>query len=191
MATMIEKMEKEEIKKEMELSYRKAFIEKLGNPAEWRYEGVCVDGGKSGEHCICGHPIRWCFVITNGTRTEIVGSECVNHFKSINVECYEALVKGVEDLKARLAAAKKAAKDAEKDAEIERLKAIYLPMYEKIKSYRAEKMERGIRVPYNVWSFHRNYGKEAPEYKRKADYVRWYNWEIESITKLYNEIFGA
>lgn len=70
------------------------FIARLGDPRQWEFTGEVVDGGPGSKaECICGHPIRWIFMIqkTGGCDRAQVGSECINHFQEYNPSMCEAM----------------------------------------------------------------------------------------------------
>ncbi len=92
------------------------FMARLGDARQWEYDGVVLDGGKgSRAECVCGHPIRWIFVIQkigNPSQTANVGSECINHFAEYNPDLYQRLLAGQVDLAERIKAEKKALREA-------------------------------------------------------------------------------
>jgi hypothetical protein len=70
-----------------------AFIAKLGNVAEWDYEGECFDLGPRGGKCVCGHFIRYAYIIHHkgDNKTEQIGSTCIDFFKEYSPELYASL----------------------------------------------------------------------------------------------------
>lgn len=111
---------REEARNLNKLAIVEKFMARLGDARTWEYDGVILDGGKgSRAECVCGHAIRWIFVIQkigNPSMTAQVGSECINHFASYNPDLYQRLLTAQADLSERLKAEKKALKDAEEAA---------------------------------------------------------------------------
>src|SRR5271169_5134106 len=90
--TNIENLEMKKDNVSNELIYRKRFIDVLGDPSKWKYSGVCNDLAAPVGKCICGHAIRFEYQIEFEGHKNVVGSECINHFATINPELYKDLV---------------------------------------------------------------------------------------------------
>lgn len=116
---MAQNLEHEDIKVTTKLSRVERFIQALGDARDWEFTGDVYDAGpKSFEQCVCGHPIRWVFVIQS-TKTGItakVGSECINHFQDYNPGLFSILTQAHENLLAKIKAEKKAQKEAAEKA---------------------------------------------------------------------------
>ena len=94
------------------------FIARLGDPRQWEFTGDVVDGGpKSQAECICGHHIRWIFMIQKEGGGAIdrsqVGSECIQHFQDYNPAMYTSMLAAHAELLKRLKADQRARAEAE------------------------------------------------------------------------------
>jgi viroplasmin and RNaseH domain-containing protein len=74
------------------------FVTALGDTRDYVYTGIinerqCADGA-----CVCGHPIRYEFVIKNQNTgvTATIGSECIKHFKDYNPDMYDDLTSAAD-----------------------------------------------------------------------------------------------
>lgn len=138
MARTIGSLENEAFKAENKTAYIERILGRLGNGEDWEYRGECLDAGKSPAYCVCGHPIRWQFVIhrtNNGTDTAIVGSECVQHFMFLNPKLYNSLATAVEELRAKIAEEKKKIKEALIEEETSILKEEYSSVYSEVNDF--------------------------------------------------------
>ena len=181
-----------------DIQYREPFIVALGNPAEYKYTGRWFDTGSYGSaSCICGHPVRYLFEISNDKKNGMVGSTCIEHFHGINPELYADLLKAKEELEAFLAEAKRKALAASRDVEIQEIIPEYLSLREQVRTtYETHKEKYGkfSYVPYPLWSamFHRKLklAEVAPPYQKKGLIVRWYKKEIaraKNILETYTQ----
>jgi len=112
-----------------------AFIKALGDPSKWSYTGQVNDLTRPIGKCICGHAIRFEFVIENDGQIEKVGSECINNFMTINPTLYKSLKDADKALKEQIKEAKKLAKELELNEKIQPVKAEYDLLRTSIKKY--------------------------------------------------------
>jgi hypothetical protein len=159
------------------------FIEKLGDPSEWRYTGICHDAGHVGAaHCICGEPIRYEFEITDGKRVEIVGSVCIDHFQEINPALYADLVAASDGLRKAIAEAEKKAKRAEQDKRIAAVKAEFdrrMAVCDSWWKYYQEKNRTSWRqIPDWLYWPMQTIG-HCPKYVQPTAYIRWYEKQVK------------
>jgi hypothetical protein len=114
---------------ERSLAHKKALITALEDPSEWEYTGDVTDagGGWTQAKCACGHPIRYEFHIIRprDQKKAVVGSTCVDHFKSINPALGATLEAARDKLVASIREAEKAAKKATEEVENVELWAKY------------------------------------------------------------------
>lgn len=161
------------------------FVEKLGKVEEYDHTGDCLDAGRdSREKCVCGHPIRYCYIIKNritGKQAQ-VGSECINHFQDYNVELYNSLIATV----ARLDEEEKKAKELLLDTEISSVQKAYLEKRESVFAWYREKFP-GYCPDYNLWyTLHRNgfCSKPSKVYKSKKTLLNWFVKEEKRLMSL-------
>lgn len=94
------------------LDHMKRFLDRLGNPEEYRFNGGVGDAGeRSLVRCVCGMRIRYMFSISHksdDSRSAVVGCKCVRYFKGLNPElfkelqaAYEKLLRDIRDRKRR------------------------------------------------------------------------------------------
>lgn len=165
----------------------RAFIDKLGDASKYDYTGVVNDLGAPKGRCVCGHPIRYEYLISDGTRTEAVGSECIDHFKAYNPRMYEKLKKAHENRLAKKREDEKKARRAQQEKEVAKLQ----------KQYRAYKQEireafNGFaempRIDYEAWWQWNNLRTEPTHYKRASSYIKWYTERMDLMRELVPEM---
>jgi hypothetical protein len=194
--TKIDSIERKIRDTNVRVMFIEPFIEKMGNPREYEYRGECHDLGRVSGYCVCGHPIRYEFLVHHktGDRVAILGSECIGHFRFIAPELYADLTAAVEKLEKELAEAKKAAKNAKISAKIDEIKPQYDAAYLKLRDiYTAYAAKRSWKnpcpIPYVLWKTWGILRENAPEFERKSAYVAWYERNTKKIEKLIAE-FG-
>ena len=188
MTTKIDNLSEQSLETESTIRFISPFMSKMGDPRDYEYRGICIDAGRPCEKCICGHSIRYIFVVHHKTepREANLGSECINHFQAYNPDLWQALCKAQDKLNLELKEAKRKAKEAKQDIEIDRLRSeyrrIYDILYQAYRSYRG----RGIKAPYNLWQAICGWycglvnPDNEPEYVRKHSYIKYWNKQIES-----------
>ena len=184
-----EELESKLLSTQVQFAYIAPFIEQLGDPRQYEYRGECNDLGHVSGHCICGHPIRFEFLIhhkTDSTKCAILGSECIGHFETINPKLYNDLVAAVERLEKDIAEAKKKAKELIQDKEIEELRAVYdtgrdrlLVEYRKYPCY---------RVPEWLYWGIQDTPSEPPQFQRKGAYINWYKRIQKKLDKMLSAL---
>lgn len=102
----------------------------LGGTAEgWEYFGEVHDLGRVAGECLCGHPIRYEFLLRKEGRVAILGSECINSFHGFSPELVERIQNSLKALtEARKEAARLSREMAEEDA-IKNALSELLPVY--------------------------------------------------------------
>lgn len=168
---------------EKNMYHVKAFIEKLGDVSKWEFTGEIVDLKQAVGSCICGHQIRYEYLITDGTRKEAVGSECINHFKTYNERLYNVLTEAHENWKKERAKLRKQAIEAQKSKELDILKAKYTELKRTIIEKAEGYFNSNTRLPYTFYKIHQAVNSSFKEYKRTASYIKAYKDSITSIEK--------
>ena len=66
------------------------LVAALGEPKDWEYTGLCVEGDPSKTRCACGHPIAECYIIEHKVsgRQSMLGSTCIGYFEQVG-DIYE------------------------------------------------------------------------------------------------------
>ncbi len=164
------------------LAIVEAFVQKLGDVSMFNYTGNVIDHGRgSKQQCVCGHPIRYGYEITNGKKTVEIGSECINHFSEYNPSLYESLKKAIEDRKEKEKADKKKLKEDANNAVLGPLIEEYRSLVKHIVKVYEEKYGSGWCSNYDFWRLvHRDAVNNAP-YKSFAKKVEWYKGMIHYI----------
>jgi len=102
------------------------------DPREWAYTGEVQDAKGAGARCVCGHPIRWIFVIRRDRdgATLPIGSTCIetsipylvtHGAEGLADRLQEAVRELRREVQRRAAAAKREAREAENEETIARL----------------------------------------------------------------------
>jgi len=61
--TVIDQIRDEISDKAGTLIWSANLVAALGEPKDWEYTGLCVEGDPAKTHCACGHPIAECYII--------------------------------------------------------------------------------------------------------------------------------
>jgi hypothetical protein len=160
---------------EAQAEFVKRFIDRLGDVADWEHTGEVIELEYGAGHCVCGHPIKYLFIIQNikTHQTASVGSECINHFSTYSPSLYAALTAtiGRKKEEARIQ------KELEKQARRDEIVAIYT---EKVKYIVARYLERFKdsfwNEDYYLWSSVNKTFQLSPNrpYKTLGGIIRWY-----------------
>lgn len=176
--TTLEKLERKTMKTGNEWYRSKRFIEALGNPQAWVYSGDCYDAGpESNQQCVCGHHIRYVFIIAHGERTAQVGSECINHFQEFNPSLHADLTEALTKLEANLAEGRRQAREARQQEEVEAARAEWRPLADKVENLKNCYRAAGLYLPHKLYYA----TTQVPEYKRASSYVKWYRESAEHL----------
>lgn len=167
-------------KLENKASFIKTFIDKLGDVSEWEHNGVVIDAGKgSKEKCVCGHRIRYLFIIEKGDKTTYVGSECINHFKDYNINLYNSLNASIQRIKEE----EKQQIENMKKKEIEEIKNPYEEMVKIVYNWYRTKYP-GWCSNYHVWKFVSElYIKPKKNYKNIGSLLSWYKKNMKNVSE--------
>ena len=186
--TVIDQIKDEISDKVGTLIWSAALVAALGDPKEWEYTGKCVQGDPSKTHCACGHPIMDCYLIrhkVNGWQN-MLGSTCIGYFEQAG-DIYVSLSAAVKAQEMKLAEAKRAAKRAADEVRVNEARVAYESRYDQLltrfKSYR----ERGQMAPRELWwamASHYRVHRQAPEYQRPCDYLKWYAKQTKALEGL-------
>lgn len=160
----------------------KTFIDKLGNVDNWNHSGIVIDAGKgSNEKCVCGHKIRYLFILEglNG-KTAQVGSECINHFKDYNESLYNSLIATV----ARIKEEEKKAKEMMLLEEVNKVKTPYEENVKKVWNWYKEVYGNHYCNNYYIWSFVNKTLSLHPNkvYKSVKVLLNWYKKNEVSLS---------
>ena len=162
-----------------ESAHVSALLLALGNPSEWAYTGEVIDAGNSEAACACGHPIRYCFLITHPTRGMTqVGSTCIDHIAGITPLLGERLIAAREALEKELAECKIKAKHAAADSENEQLWKEFIVARDIARFAHKNNRDHGVRSPRELWYFcegwKEGYNRNSPpKYSRRGDLKKW------------------
>lgn len=169
---------------EKKASFIKTFIDKLGDVVNWEHKGEVIDSGvKSKEKCVCGHSIRYCFILENNGKKAQVGSECINHFKDYNISLYNSLIASIERIKNE----EKEMKEMLLKKEVTVLIEEYENKFFKIAGWYKENYP-GWCNEYGIWYFVSHlYRKPIKNYKRIGSVVSWYKKSLESVNNFMKE----
>ena len=168
---------------ESRFSYVDSFIKELGNPKDWRYTGIVNDLGNPVGNCICGHPIRYEFIITDGKKEKAIGSTCINYFSSIDTELYASLKDAYEAWLEKKKADLKAIKEAQEAEEVAKIKGEFDSLYEDWSKVVDTAIGARVRIPYDIYFLNRDMGK-APQYKRASTIIKKYEEKIKLIKEV-------
>ena len=154
--------------------------ETLGNPMEYEFSGSIVDLGGVIGNCICGHPIRYEYSITNGIKDFKVGSECINHFSGLNDKLYE-------DLKHAEKAYNDEIKEAKKKIAWECVNMAVKTNKETLKN--AYSLNEKIRLAKSLHIYMNAYlytakpfvSKPDKQYASPTSFAKWYIREIKRL----------
>jgi len=186
--TVIDQIRNEISDKAGTLIWSANLVAALGEPKDWRYTGLCVEGDPAKTHCACGHPIAECYIIEHKVsgRQSMLGSTCIGYFEQVG-DIYEGLCAAVKAQEKRLAEAKKAAKRAADEIKVAEARLAYEARYDHLMArYRGMK-ERGVFAPKDLWwamASHYRVHRTAPEYQRPCDYLKWYAKQTASLASL-------
>ena len=131
----------------------KSFFETIGDPNKWEFTGQVNDNKYMTDVCVCGHFIRYEYIIRNidTGETEKVGSECITNFKEYNEALYNELVTAKRELeeerKRKLQETRDSKYRKEYENNLAEAKAIRDELYEKYTHLGAPK----VKVPYILW----------------------------------------
>lgn len=186
---------------EDELGYAEKLLENLGDPSEWRYTGEMADAGPGATkevdppRCACGHEIRFIFFIEHPTKGRSqVGSTCVRHFKDVNPQLYQDLLRAVEKMVEKVREEERKKEQARRAQEVETLrqefekkKAEFWALVSRLKEGAPKWQKRPL--PYPIWSVlnrqnPRVWLSSEPDLKSQAAYIRFYREQIYLITQL-------
>jgi len=170
---------------EKKLWHEANFIQVLGDPSKWEYTGEVVDCLR-GAYCICGHAIRYRFLISYNGRIEGVGSECINHFQNINPEMFESLKLADEKLKKEIAEAKKKAHELELNTKIVPLKEEYDALLKVIRTRVVQLRKEGRYVDYDLYIT--VYRHKTKEFVRLGSYLKYLQTQVEYLKPLKDKM---
>lgn len=164
------------------------FIRKLGDPSKFDYTGRVVDNKYVTGQCVCGHAIRYEYIITDGTREVSVGSECINHFKQYNPDLFERLRKAHEDRLKKQKEDEKRAKELKESKEVKKLKDRYDGLKDKAREI-IDRYPEFPWLPYELYSSWRFYLRQYPkDYKRQSSFIRWYKERMDGLEEFVREL---
>jgi hypothetical protein len=197
-SSKLEKLAGEQARLDATHQWSEALVTALGNPAEWRYEGECIDAGEGATmqfnppRCACGHPIRFCFLIHHSTKGQTqVGSECINYFEQAGA-IHEQLTQALGTLEKQIAQAKVAALKAKRDAEAQALTDEYHKAYNTALDKYLEYRDKGLRAPRRLWELIASnkwaLASEPPPFTRSCDIVRWCKKHISMLQEVTTDI---
>lgn len=162
------------------------FIETLGNPLEWDFTGDINDLGMPVGQCICGHNIRYEYVISNGSRFHTVGSTCIDHFKEANPSLYETLLQAKKDYEQKKKDLIKAEKEAMQNKEIIKLKEDLAVLMEDIHEIEREYNAAEEWIPSDIYYIIRQIKSPIKKYKKLGSYIKKYQEKINYINRFYS-----
>lgn len=173
---------------EAKVAFIKTFVDKLGDVKNWEHTGNVIDYGKgSTNQCICRHPIRYGYEITDKKRLEYIGSECINHFKDYSPELYNSLIGTFNRLKEE----EKKAKELLLNEEVQKIMIPYIEKVNKVYEYK-RKNYPGTRYinDYNLYQFIHTLRKEPKKtYTSIKCLLNWYikqDKKMEEMNLKYN-----
>jgi hypothetical protein len=164
------------------------FIQRLGDPSKWTFEGEIIDLGAPTGKCTCDHPIRYVFVIHGPEgRTAPVGSECINHFQAYNPELWQKMNAALDAYWERIRATEKAAREAQQQKEAAEAKIPYETARQEawncINAYK-QKHPASYWLPSDLYSLRCKLTAPAPQYKRTKSYITFYQRETKEMYTL-------
>ena len=198
--TNLDRKLRQAMRQETKGHHVKALIAGLdGNPQLWDYTGLCIDSGKglSLVRCVCGHPIRFQFMVCNHETNEIkaLGSVCIEHYREYHSEDAKRMDFDLERMKQVASKAARKAKEAAKMEEVriaaknhashwDEGKRIY-DMFQKV----GQRPPRYLWEMFGSWSNRLRMPQECPKsYARAASYLKWYERETPRLIEVVNSI---
>lgn len=169
------------------LGHVQALLDALGDPSKWTYTGTCADAGPdSKEKCACGHPIRFCFILTNEGNQAQVGSTCIETVGQVNPALGATLREAQDRLEKELAEAIKVARKARQTEENTRLWEEYCAKRDSAIARHRQNRNSGLRSPFNLWFFAESHREtlrafRQPEYQKPALLAKWLKRAIAHV----------
>jgi hypothetical protein len=188
MATVLDQLRDEITGKGASFVWSASLVASLGKPEEWEYTGIVTEAGPpTFAHCACGHPIRDCFHIKHPDgRQAIIGSTCIGYFQDAG-RIYGQLSEALANLEARMNEAKKAAKRSADEIKVTEARTAYESRYDTLLTRFRAYRERGQMAPRDLWiamASHYRVHRQAPEYQRACDYLKWYAKQTKALVNL-------
>lgn len=156
-----------------------AFIARLGDPTKFYYTGQVIELPFPTGMCVCGHQIKYEYMISDGNQTVAVGSECINHFREYNQKLYEELMKAKAGFDEKKKEDARKAREARRNAEVEKLEAEHKAIQAEIKSMFPDGYPWLPAELY--WDLKENW--RPKQYKRSTSYIKWYKENTPKLAK--------
>lgn len=158
-----------------------AFIERLGDPTKYEFTGMVNDLGMPIGTCVCGHQIRYEYIIAKGSKHVAVGSECIHNFKHYNPKLYAKLLEAHEARLEKKKADEKKAREARRAKEVSKLEKEWNAGFAKIRKLFPEGLPW---LPSDLYWEYQDLRKGPKQYKRSTTYIRWYKERMPRLKKL-------
>jgi len=175
------------------LTQMEKLIEALQpNPQEWIYSGECNDLGAPTGECVCGHEIRFEFVVERKGERKILGSVCIENYAQVSPAMAEWMREDLKRMMDKIRADKKAAEMLAAQEKIQAVRQKYLDAIAEmnclVDEHIAAKPNSRYPLPYELWqvtSGSKAFRTHSPEYVTPAPYVKWYE---KMTAKVYGVI---
>ena len=192
MTTAIAKKQSFVNKTNRALTQMEKLIEGLApNPAEWVYNGECKDLGATIGNCVCGHEIRYEFIVERNGEKRILGSVCIENYAFFSPAMADYMRQDLERMLEKIAEDKRIAEMQKNRAEIDAARSNYekliAELKELVEAHIQSKPNSRYPLPYDLWLFSVGSGKvktNCPEYKTPAPYLKWYKKQTEIVSKI-------
>jgi hypothetical protein len=197
--TKMEKLESLKSRMEHNTFHIKALIDGLcGRPQDWIWKEEVFEDDSGNAHCVCGHPIIYCFIvhdITNDNNTKILGSTCIGNYSQFRPEDAERMWERWIEIQNKIAEEKKKAKEAVTKEEIRKLATIYSEKLDVINKAYTELRNKKMWAPRPLWlacDSRNSLPKDVflflqTKYNRVSTQRNWLKRTITQIDMIINE----
>lgn len=168
-------------------AFCRAFMDRLGDPRQWEATGEVRDLQKPEGTCICGHAIRYEYVIQHLTAGHLahVGSECINHFQELNPDLWAALERARLEFEEKVKAQEKAARSARQQAAVAAAAEGWEKARATARAYMAVWNKKDGRYWKPSWFFRvAPLLRESPRYQSAHGFISYYERTTQAILRI-------
>lgn len=173
-------------KKSLKNSHYKRLIEGLNNePFNYEWTGIVNDRKVPDGICVCGHSIRFEFVLEHKITKKIVvvGSTCVGTYQIFDKETTTGILEKAKEIQAEIRKRKSEAKKINQRKEIQILVNQRKPLLEKINYIKKLYSTAGEWMPYDLYKY---YPVDSKKYVRFLSCIKALRKDIKKIELLIN-----
>ena len=182
--TTIEKLKN--IRSKGKSAHYNRLLKGLDNePYNYFWTGTVIDLAHPVGSCVCGHAIRYEFVLEHKLTGKIVkvGSVCVETFQVFDKATTDGILNKMKEIKAELRAKKAEAKKLIQKKEIRKLLSIRKPFLDWVIALRKLYNEADTFVPHDLYSYK---SANPKKYVRLTSCIKALEKDIEILKKLRN-----